>query len=150
MHDLFAFRRPDKTATDLASAMCLFWDLEASSSALYERIAARETCPERADRWRRLQNYRLLLGDPEENHTVYIKARLLTVCREAVKRCEANAWIHDDPFPVLTRVMELKTLQVMLLTTLRQQTSLIRMVDLDKFGTCVAFVTRLVLSSRGR
>ena len=62
----------------------------------------------------------------------------------------ADAWVNHDPFPVLTSVMELKTLQLMLLTTLRQQTSLVRMVDLDKFGTCVGFVTRLVLSSRGR
>lgn len=148
MLDRFACRRRDETGTDLASAMCLFWDLEASSSALYEQIAAGETCLVRADCWRRLQNYRLLIGDSEDNHTVFIKTKLLGACREAVGQCATNA--PDDLFPVLTRVMELKTLQVMLLTALRQQASLVRMVDLDKFGTCVGFVTRLVLSARGR
>ena len=148
MHEHF-ISRPDETVIDITSVMCLFWDLEASSSALYQQMAARETCPVRADGWRRLQNCRLLLGEGAANHSVYVSEKLLAACREAIRQDRLDFPVDDDPFYVMTRVMQLKFLQVMLITALRQQASLVAMVDVDKFGTSVAFVTRLVLSSRG-
>ncbi len=148
MHEHF-ISRPDETAVDINSVMCLFWDLEASSSALYQQMAARETCPVRADGWRRLQNCRLLLGESAANHSVYVSEKLLAECREAIRQGRLDFPVDDDPFYLMTRIMQLKFLQVVLITALRQQASVVAMVDVDKFGTSVAFVTRLVLSSRG-
>jgi len=142
--------RQDETVIDVNSVMCLFWDLEANSSALYQQMAVRETCPVRAEGWRRLQNCRLLLGESPANHTVYMSQQLLEASRKAIRQAQPDSPVADDPFDMMTRIMQLKFLQVMLITSLRQQASVVAMVDVDKFGTSVAFVTRLVLSSRGR
>ena len=74
--------------------------------------------------------------------------------------CEAcpvrsDAWrldltVEKDRFSLMTRIMQLKFLQVTLVASLRQQTSLVSMLDVGKFGTSVALVTHLVLSARGR
>jgi len=150
MHEHF-LSRPDETVIDVHSVMCLFWDIEASSSALYQQIATRENCPVRADGWRRLQNWRLLLGEGPANHNVYVSEKLLRACREeAIRLGQLDPAVNDDPFHLMTRIMQLKFLQVMLITALRQQASLVAMVDVDKFGTSVALVTRLVLSSHAR
>jgi hypothetical protein len=149
MHEHF-ISRPDEIVVDINSVMCLFWHLEANSSALYQQMAMRETCRVRADGWRRLQEWRLLVGESQANHSVYVSEKLLAACRDAIRQGWVDFAVDDEPFYVMTRIMELKFLQVMLITALRQQTSLVAMVDVDKFGTSVAFVTRLVLSSRGR
>jgi len=142
--------RQDETSVDIHSVMCLFWDLEASSSALYQQMEARETCPVRVEGWRRLQNCRLLLGESRANHTVYVSQQLLAASREAIREGQLNTPVEEDIFGVMTRIMQLKFLQVMLITSLRRQASVVAMVDVDKFGTSVAFVTRLVLSASGR
>jgi hypothetical protein len=54
-----------------------------------------------------------------------------------------------DPFRVMAVIMQLKFLQVMLIASLRQQTSVASMIDIEKFSTSVAYVTDLVLTSRG-
>ncbi len=149
MHEHF-ISRPVETVIDINSVMCLFWDLEANSNGLYQQMAARETCPVRADGWRRLQNWRLMLGERGANHNVYVSEKLLAASREAIRQGRLDFPVDDDPFYLMTRIMELKFLQVMLITALRQQTSLVAVVDVDKFGSSVAFVTRLVLSSRAR
>ncbi len=110
-------------------------------------MAVRETCSVRADAWRRLQNWRLLVGESAANRNVYMSEKLLVACRDAIRQGRLDFPVDDDPFYVMTRIMELKFLQVMLITAVRQQASLVAMVDVDRFGTSVAFVTRLVLSS---
>lgn len=143
--------RPDEALSDIRSVMCLFWDLEASSCTLYQQMAACETCPVRAEGWRRLQNCRLLLGqNPAANHNVYVSQKLLTACREAIREEWLDLSAENDHFSLMSRIMQLKFLQVTLIASLRQQTSLVSMVDVEKFGTSVAFATHLVLSSRGR
>jgi hypothetical protein len=49
----------------------------------------------------------------------------------------------------MSRIMQLKFLQVMLIAALQQQTSAAAMIDVKKFDTIVTQVTHLVLSSRG-
>jgi hypothetical protein len=49
----------------------------------------------------------------------------------------------------MATIMQLKFLQVMLITSLRQQVSVTSMIDIEKFSTSVTYVTDLVLTSRG-
>ena len=138
--------RPDDTVTDIDSAMCLFWDLEASSSALYQQMAACETNPLRAEAWRKLQNFHLLLGDGRTNHSVYLNQKLLSSCQEVIQFYSSD---DPDPFRTMAAVMQLKFLQVMLVASLRQQISVTAMIDIERFSRTVACVTDLVLTSRG-
>lgn len=141
--------RPDEALSDVRSLMCLFWDLEASSCTLYQQMAACEACPVRADAWRKLQNCRLLVGQNPANHDVYVSQKLLADCKEAIRQDSLNLTVEKDRFSLMTRIMQLKFLQVTLVASLRQQTSLILMLDVGKFSTSVALVTHLVLSARG-
>jgi len=139
--------RPDE-AMDITSVMCLFWDLEASSSALYQRIAEREPNPIRAAAWRKLQERRLILGNARENHDVYLSQKLIWSCQEMIRLTQVDSLADADPLRVMATIMQLKFLQVMLITSLRQQISLTSMVDIEKFSSSVAYVTELVLKSR--
>ncbi len=141
--------RPDEILTDIASVMCLFWDLEASSSALYQQLASCETNLLRAEAWRKLQNRRLILDDSRTNHNVYLSQKLLTSCREIAQLVELDSLGRPDPFRVMAAIMQLKFLQVMLIASLRQQTSVVGMIDVETFSTSVTYVTNLVLTSRG-
>ena len=142
--------RPDEIVSDLRSVMCLFWDLEAASCSLYQRMAASESHPVRAELWRRLQNCHLLLGDSPPNHTVYMSQALLSSCKEAILQDQLDeSPVDSDAFSVMAQITQLKFLQVMLVVSLRPQVSLVSIIDTKMFGASVAQVTHLVLSSRG-
>ena len=141
--------RSDDIVTDIRSAMYLFWDLEASSCALYQHMAVSESDPLRAEAWRRLEHCRLLMGDSPANHSVYLSNTLLASCREMIRQGWPESSGDFDPLGAMMRIMQLKFLQVTLVASLRQQTSLVTMIHVERFETSVGLVTHLVLSSRG-
>ena len=81
--------------------MCLFWDLEASSSALYQQMAEHEPNPMRAAAWRKLQDRRLILGNGRENHNVYLSQKLLWSCQEMIRLTERDSLSDADPLRVM-------------------------------------------------
>ena len=140
--------RLDEDMTDVTSAMCVFWDLEAASSTLYRKMAECETHPVRAEAWRKLQNQRLILGHSRTNHDVYLSHKLLASCREMIQLVEQHPAGEPDPFHVMAALTQLKFLQVMLMASLRQQISVVGIIDVETFSASVAYVTKLVLTSR--
>jgi hypothetical protein len=85
--------RPDEASIEITSVMCLFWDLEASSSALYQQMAEHEPNPMRAAAWRKLQDRRLILGNGRENHNVYLSQKLLWSCQEMIRLTERDSLV---------------------------------------------------------
>jgi hypothetical protein len=141
--------RPDEASIEISSAICLFWDLESTSSALYQQMAERETNPVRAAAWRKLQDHRLILGHGRENHDVHLNQKLLWSCRGMIQFTQFDSLNLAEPLRVMAMIMQLKFLQVMLITSLRQQASITSMIDIETFSANVARVTDLVLTSRG-
>ena len=141
---------PEESLSDVASVMCLFWELEAVSCALYETMVGCETDPRRTAGWQRLLDVHLILGrNSSANHNVYVSRRLLEACTESIRQDELLPLMAADPFLFMGRIMQVKFLQVMLIASLRQQASIVSMIDINNFDTSVALVTHLVLSSRG-
>ena len=140
----------EESLSHVATVMCLFWELEAGSCALYEKMVVWETDPRRTAGWQRLLDVHLILvRNRPANHNVYVSRRLLGACRESIRQDELLPRMDADPFVFMGRIMHVKFLQVMLIASLRQQASIASMIDINNFDKSVALVTRLVLASRG-
>jgi uncharacterized protein YhaN len=111
-------------------------------------MAECETNSVRAEAWRKLQNQRLILGHSRMNHKVYLSQKLLTSCREMTQLVEQHSAGEPDPFRVMAAITQLKFLQVTLIASVRQQVSVVKMIDVETFSGSVACVTKLVLSAR--